>query len=163
MRRLAWLACLAVACGEAEDGGNGGAPDAMVGVTATFTSLYGDYFSRCANCHAPGAPGRTSDTEQNLNFSTKATAHTSITTQMAAGLTGNFAGCNGVPFINAMPERSLILAAIDQPTRNAFDHPSFPNCDVDSIADQTLKVGMQPSAAFITALKSWLSAGAPNN
>jgi hypothetical protein len=164
MTRLALLApFLLVACGDEATDGNGDTPDAMTGVTATFTSLYGDYFSRCGSCHAPGAAGRTPDIEMNLDFSSRATAHTSITTRMAAGLMGNFTGCNGVPFIDAMPERSLILAAIDQPTRQAFDHPTYPNCDVDSIADQTLKVGMQPSPAFIAALKTWIGDGAPNN
>jgi hypothetical protein len=145
-------------------------PDAApVGVQATFTSLYGDYFSRCSSCHTPTAPGRTPDTEMNLDFSTKATAHNTITTKMAAGLMGNFMDCNGVPFVNnavPAPERagqSLLLASLDQATRNAFDYPAVPDCGGDAIADQTLKVGMPPSAAFIDALKAWLAAGAPNN
>lgn len=165
MTRLAWLApLLLMACG-ANDMLDGGTPDAGGGggVTATFSSLYGDYFSRCGSCHSPTGPGRTPDIEMSLDFSSKAAAHSSITTKMAAGLTGNFSGCNGVPFVDSMASRSLILAALDQPTRAAFDHPMYPNCDVDSIADQTLKVGSQPSAAFITALKGWLAAGAPNN
>jgi hypothetical protein len=166
MRRLALLVpCLLLACGEADDMG-GDTPDAATGgVTATFTSLYGDYFSRCSSCHTPTAAGRTPDIEQNLDFTSKATAYTSITTKMAAGLMGNFMDCNGVPFVDSMddPAKSLIVAALDQPTRAAFDHPMYPSCDGDTIADQTLKVGMQPSAAFLTALKDWVRAGAPNN
>jgi hypothetical protein len=54
--------------------------------------------------------------------------------------------------------QSLLLASLDQPTRNAFDLPTPSRCATcDAIADQTLKVGTQPSAAFITALKSWLT------
>ena len=58
---------------------------------------------------------------------------------------------------------SLVLAVIDQPTRQAFDVASAPGCDVDAITDATVKSGKQPSAAFVAALKTWLGAGAPNN
>ena len=163
MRRLAWVAmCWLAACGE--EAGNGDTPDASVGVQARFSSLYADYFQNCKSCHTPDGPGRASDTEMTLDFTSQATAHTTITTGMAAGLMGNFAGCNGVPFVQGTsPSMSLLLASLDQPTRNAYDNPSFPDCDMDAIADQTLKVGTQPSAAFIAALKQWLADGAPNN
>lgn len=141
-------------------------PDAGGGgmVEATFTSLYGDYFTNCKNCHAPGAPGRTSDIETTLDFSTKATAYTSIKTGMAAGLTGNKAMCNGVPFLGTTPAKSLLLAVIDQPTRQAIDlSPTFPNCDIDTITDATVKSGKQPSTAFVSALKTWITNGAMNN
>jgi hypothetical protein len=161
-RRLAWLLLLASACGA--ESPIDGTPDAMTGVQPTFTSLYGDYFQTCKNCHTPAGPGRADDTEMTLNFTTRETAYTTITTGMASGLMGNFVGCNGVPFVrDAMPSMSLILAALDQPTRIAFDDPSFPDCDMDTIADQTLKSNPPPSAAFITALKEWLQDGAPNN
>jgi hypothetical protein len=86
-----------------------------------------------------------------------------ITTGMAKGLTGNSADCNGVPFIDAMPARSLLLAVIDQPTRQAFDVTAHPMCDVDTISDETVKVGTAPSPQFVVALKAWLGAGAPND
>ena len=76
---------------------------------------------------------------------------------------GNFSACNTVPFIDAQPGRSLILAVLDQPTRQLFDLPAHPNCDVNTISDETVKVGSAPSAAFIAALKGWLQAGAQNN
>lgn len=165
MKKLVLCALLATACTPAEelgaDAGGGGGADA--GVTATFSSLYGDYFAGCKNCHAPGAPGRTPDIETSLDFSTKTTAYMSVKTGMATGLTGNFKDCNGVPFVAATAASSLLVAALDQPTRQAFDLAAFPNCDVDTIADQTLKSSMQPSPAFIAALKSWVAAGAPNN
>ena len=160
MKRLALL-LIAAGCGQTDTTGT--QPDGPTGVQATFTSLYGNYFGTCADCHAPGAPGRTSDIEQTLDFSSRGTAYMTIKMGMASGLQGNFALCNDVPFVEATPAQSLILAAIDQPTRQAFDDPQHPNCDVDTISDQTLKVGSQPSSAFIAALKSWIQQGAPNN
>jgi hypothetical protein len=150
------------ACAPVEETPDAGPDSGGGGVQATFTSLYGDYFATCKECHAPGAPGRTSDIEQTLNFSTKAMAYTTLK-GMAAGLTGNRASCNGAKFIGATAATSLVLAVIDQPTRQAFDLAGSPNCDVDSITDATVKAGRQPSAAFVTALKTWLGAGAPNN
>jgi hypothetical protein len=139
------------------DGGGGG-------VTATFTSLYGDYLGTCKQCHAPGAPGRTSDIEQTLDFTSRATALATLKTGMATGLVGNHTGCNGTPFLAATPEKSLVLAVIDQPTRQAIDlSPQHPNCDVDSITDATVKVGSQPSAEFVTAFKTWITSGAMDN
>jgi hypothetical protein len=161
MKRLAFLLLLA-GCGEMTTTGT--QPDGPTGVQATFTSLYGNYLGNCAECHAPGAPGRTSDIEQTLDFSSRGTAYMTITMGMASGLQGNFAGCNMVPFIlDNVPAHSLLLASIDQPTRQVFDDPDHPDCDVDAISDQTLKVGSQPSSAFIAALKSWIQQGAPNN
>src|SRR5262249_24847561 len=145
MKLLAWLlpAWLAVACGTTTSETPDGPPG---GVTASFQSLYGDYFGNCKQCHAPGAPGRTADIEQTLDFSTAGTAYSTIKTGMAAGLMGNFAGCNGVPFVGATPGGSLIVAVVDQPTRQAFDVTGHPMCDVDSISDETVKVGSAPSA-----------------
>lgn len=151
----------ATACQPAEELPDAG-PDSGGGVQATFTSLYGDYFANCKQCHAPGAPGRSPDIETTLDFSSKAMAYTTLK-GMAAGLTGNHSGCNGVKFIGTTAATSLVLAVIDQPTRQAFDVASAPGCDVDAITDATVKSGKQPSAAFVAALKTWLGAGAPNN
>jgi hypothetical protein len=160
---LAFAALAVAACAPAEEVPDGG-PDGGGGmVTATFTSLYGDYLSNCKSCHAPGAPGRTPDIEQTLDFSTKTTAYMTLKTGMAAGLTGNHTGCNGAPFLGATAAGSLLLAVIDQPTRQAFDLASAPNCDVDAITDATLKTGKQPSTAFVSALKTWINSGAMNN
>ncbi len=150
------------ACAPVEETPDGGPDSGGGAVEATFTSLYGDYFANCKQCHAPGAPGRTSDIETTLDFSSKAMAYTTLK-GMAAGLSGNHTGCNGVKFIGATAATSLVLAVLDQPTRQAFDVTASPNCDVDSITDATVKTGKQPSAAFVTALKTWLGAGAPNN
>jgi hypothetical protein len=155
------LAAFAAGCGattETSPDGGGGA------VEATFTSLYGDYLGNCKQCHAPGAPGRTSDIEQSLDFTSRTTALMTLKTGMATGLIGNHAGCNGVPFIAQTSSKSLLLAVIDQPTRQAIDlSPEHANCDIDSITDATVKVGSQPSAAFVTALKTWIASGATDN
>ncbi len=155
---LAFVVCLA-ACGADTGGGTPTIDAAPVGVQPTFTSLYGDYFQTCKNCHAPGAAGMTSDTEKTLDFSTKAMAYTTLK-GMASGLTGNFADCNGVPFIGTTPANSLVMATLDQTTRQAFDQGA---CGMDSVTDETVKAGSQPSAAFIAALGQWITAGAPNN
>lgn len=158
---------LLVLTGCPEDGEvlpDGGTPDSGGGgVTASFTSLYGDYLGNCKECHAPNAPGRTSDIEQTLDFTSRNTAFTTLTTGMATGLVGNHTGCNDVPFIASSPGSSLLVAVIDQPTRQAFDVSQHPNCDVDAITDATVKVGSQPSSAFVTALKTWISNGAMDN
>jgi len=131
-------------------------------VQATFTSLYGDYLGNCKQCHAPGAPGRTSDIEQSLNFTSRATALSTVK-GMASGLMGNHLSCNGVPFLAAAPGSSLLVAVLDQPTRQAFDLTGHAGCDVDAISDETVKVGSQPSAEFVTALKTWITNGATDN
>jgi hypothetical protein len=159
---LAFAAGCPAATDTTPDGGGGG--DGGGGVTASFTSLYGDYFASCKNCHAPGAPGRTTDTEQTLNFTTRATALATLKTGRASGLIGNFTACNGVAFVAATPAKSLVFAVLDQPTRNLIDlSPAHPMCDADTISDMTVKVGRQPSSAFITALSTWITAGALDN
>jgi hypothetical protein len=138
-------------------------PDGGGTVEATFTSLYGDYLSNCKDCHAPLAPGRTTDIEESLDFTTRATALTSLR-GTATGLVGNHAGCNGVAFLASTPGKSLLVAVIDQPTRQTIDlSPGHPDCDIDMITDATVKVGSQPSTAFVAALKTWITNGAMDN
>src|SRR4051812_2723477 len=107
--RSRWLILAAMGviagCGDIPNplgGGDGGTPEPK------WSSLYATYLQGCANCHAPGAPGRTSDTETTLDFSTSAKGYQTVTTGMAAGLVGNQAACNGVAFISAgHPAQSL--------------------------------------------------------
>jgi len=154
------IAALAAGCdsttGTGTDGGGGGA------VEPTFTSLYGDYLGKCGDCHSPGGPGRTSDIEQTLNFTSRSTAYSTLK-GMASGLVGNHAGCNTVPFLAATPAGTLLLAVLDQPTRQAIDIPGHADCDSSAISDETVKVGSQPSSEFIAALKTWITNGALNN
>lgn len=166
---LAWPALLLLSGCGVLPGGNqdmtGGSPDMAGGtVQAKFSSLYGDYLSTCKSCHAPNAPGRTKDTEQTLDFTSMTTAYNTIVNGKAAGLVGNQADCNMVPFIQkGAPEKSLLVASIDSATRRTYDNTQFPKCDETAIADMTVKVGSQPSAAFVTALKGWITANAPND
>jgi hypothetical protein len=132
-------------------------------VEAKFTSLYGDYFSNCKDCHSPAGAGRTSDTEQTLNFTSHDTALSTLKTGMASGLVGNFTGCNGVPFIASTPGSSLVVAVLDQSTRQAIDLSGHPDCDSSSIPDMTAKVGHAPSTQFVAALKTWITDGAMDN
>lgn len=148
---LAAIALLA-ACGPGAD--------APVPLEPKWSSLYANYLKSCANCHAPGAPGRTSDIETTLDFSTAAKGFASVGGS-AAGLKGNQLACNGVAFVVAgHPEKSLLVAALDSPTRVAFTSGA---CDQDGITDETVKQGAAPSAAWVAALKQWISSGAANN
>lgn len=155
----------ALGCGDAiEDPltGNGGSGGSGGGNGATFTSIYeSDQFQECAGCHAPGAPGRVEGIEETQDWSTRTTAFQSLQGN-ASGLIGNFAGCNGVPFIGDSAEQSLLVAVFDEDVRAAFDDPSAPDCNADSISDETLKVGPLPSS-LLADLKAWIDAGAPNN
>lgn len=150
-------------------GGNDGKTDlggssadmAQGAVEPKFSSLYNDYLSNCKDCHAPTAPGRGADTEKTMDFSSAAKAYQTLTTGKASNLMGNFMSCNGVAFVvPGKPEESLLLAAVDGTARAAFKSGS---CSKDTISDMTLKVGQQPTGAFLAALKSWISAGALNN
>lgn len=145
-----------VACG-------GGVDPMVTGVQPTLSSLYGDYLNKCASCHAPLAPGRTSTTEMTLDFSTAASAHATLTGGKAMGLVGNSAACNGVPFVQPTAAQTLLVAVLDAPTRAAFDLPATPKCDATAISDETVKVGAAPSDAFVVALKDWVAGGALNN
>jgi hypothetical protein len=172
MKRFALIACFAVAgCGGLIDSTSEDLASAShdmgsdaATVTAQFHSLYADYLGTCASCHAPSAPGRTSDIEKTLDFSSQAMAYTTLTTGMAAGLTGPPMACNGVAFIQkGKPLSSLALAVVDETTRNTFDVPSAASCDKLTITDETVKVGSAPSAAFVTAFSDWITNGAAND
>ena len=168
-RRLFPMVLLAAGCGGFSLGGDdlGGSTDQARGgdlggaVTASFSSLYGDYLGNCGSCHAPGAPGRTSDIESSLDFSSRTTAYTTLTSGMAAALTGPPMACNGVPFIaKGKPASSLALAVLDETVRTSFDLPSAPSCDRLSITDETVKVGSAPSTVFLASFRAWIQAGA---
>lgn len=176
MNRSVALCCIfvsfaATGCGGAGFGGEDLGPSADLAgndlapaVSASFQSLYGDYLGTCKQCHAPGAPGRTSDIEMTLDFTTMSTAFTTLTTGSVSGLTGAPMACNGVPFISkGKPAASLALAVLDEATRSTFDLPSSAMCDQLTITDETVKVGSAPSAVFLTAFRDWIQNGAANN
>jgi hypothetical protein len=128
----------------------------------TFTSIYGDLQPLCSECHAPGAPGRTADIEATQDWSSRDRALTALR-GTARGLTGNFAGCNGVPLLGASAEQSLLVASLDFDVRMNFSSSSFPDCTGDSIADQNDKLMEPLSAGVLQDLKDWIDAGAPGN
>ena len=128
-----------------------------------FTTLYNsESFQQCAQCHAPGADGFVNGTEATQNWSSKASAHSSLQ-ETASGLIGNFEGCNGVPFINQTPGDSLLVAVLDENVRAAFSLDGFPDCNSDTISDMTLKIGGDIDGATLSLLKEWVSDGAPND
>ncbi|WP_428265684.1 hypothetical protein [Haliangium sp.] len=153
---LAALALALTACGPAEDGPDATPPD-------TFTQIYqSSTFSTCSQCHAPSAPGFTDGTETAQDWSSRDAAYMSLTTGTAAGLIGNFEGCNGVPLVGDSPEESLIVAAVDENIRASFSLTNFPNCDSDAISDMSLKIGAAFSTSDVDLLKQWITDGAPN-
>jgi len=126
----------------------------------TFTGVYEEYFVECANCHAPGALGATSDIEKSLDFSTEDSAYSTLMGS-ASGLSGNQAACNGVKFVVAGdPSTSLVVAVVDEDVRQAFDLPGNADCNADSISDMTVKVGFAPGSTFLDSLKQWIESGA---
>jgi mono/diheme cytochrome c family protein len=146
------LVACGVPSGDDDDATDGGDDD-----TVAFSSLYGDYFQNCKSCHTPEAPGRTSSTEQTLDFSTEDTALSTITTGSASGLVGNQSACNGVRFMGTTPETSLIVAVLDESVRQGFSVQDHPDCDADAISDMTLKTGVQPGDQFLADLKTWIT------
>jgi hypothetical protein len=127
----------------------------------TFGRIYDtDSFQACAGCHAPGAPGRTADIEATQDWSTRDTAYTTLH-DTASGMIGNFEGCNGVPFLGASAEQSLLVAALDETVRVNFSVPGKPQCNSDAISDQTAKIGGPLPADLLQDLKDWIDSGAP--
>lgn len=145
---LAGLAAIALTgCPAEEDLG----PDA--GPEDSFTQVYNAIGERCAGCHAPGAPGKAEGTEATQDWSSRDSALASLQ-GMASGLIGNFAGCNGVPFIGPTPESSLILAALDEDVRADF---SLDDCSGESVSDMQLKLGANAlSNQELTLVWNWL-------
>jgi len=129
----------------------------------TFASLYEGYFALCTDCHSPSGPGRTSETEGSLDFSTIQSAYDSLTKGKASAMVGNPEACNGVAFLGATYEESLVVATIDEAVRASFLATGQGTCDTAAVTDMTLKVQDQaaPSPAFLRDLKAWIDAGAP--
>ena len=127
-----------------------------------FSSLYNGYFQKCIQCHSPDGLGRIDgETEQNLNFSTKELAFSTITSGKAACMVGNQESCNGVGFISkGDASKSLLIAVLDENVRHSFQAGE---CDVDAISDMTVKVGSNPDSSFVSNLKKWINDGALND
>ncbi|MET0387611.1 MAG: hypothetical protein ABW321_16700 [Polyangiales bacterium] len=151
--------CFVAACGDAADDLLPGDGDGDG--NGTFAQLYATTeFQKCKNCHAPGAQGRVDGTESTQDWSSASAARASLQGN-AAGLIGNFEGCNGVPLVGPTPEDSLLVAAFDETIRTNFALAAHPDCTGDAISDMTLKIGGAISASTLTLLKSWVEDGAP--
>ena len=124
-------AALALGCGETIDALESG--DTFGGIYDRIEALP----STCSDCHTPDANGRTADIEATQDWSTRDTAYTTLHGE-ASGLVGNFAGCNGVPFLGETAETSLLIASLDQGVRASFSAPGNPDCNADTIADQVV-------------------------
>jgi hypothetical protein len=126
-----------------------------------FGRIYdSEAFQMCSGCHAPDAPGFVEGTETTQDWSTRDTAYTTLRGR-AAGLIGNFAGCNGVPFLGPSADQSLLVAALDETVRVDFSAPGVPACNGDAIADQTDKIGGPLPDDLLQDLKDWIDSGAP--
>jgi hypothetical protein len=152
-------------CGtSSDDGADAGAAGSGggSGAGATFSNIYAaSAFQKCAGCHAPNAPGKVDGTESTENWSSRASAYASLKGK-AMGLIGNFSGCNGVPFLAASADNSLLVAAFDADVRANFMNSDFPDCNADAISDQTLKLGSPLPDPLLQQLKDWVNAGAPD-
>jgi hypothetical protein len=154
------LVSAAVLAGLALSVGCGDTLDALDGGDGSFDGVYNsEPFQKCSGCHAPGAPGKVAGTESTQDWSTSATARSTLT-RTASGLIGNFADCNGVPFIGASSDKSLLIASLDSDVRMNFEDSQHPDCTGDSISDQGDKVGGIPDS-LIQDLKDWIDSGAP--
>jgi hypothetical protein len=157
----ACVLALSVGCGDELDTlGDGTGGGGTSGGDSGFAPIYEALEPECSSCHAPGAPARTQDIEATQDWSTRASAYASLQ-RTASGLIGNFQACNGVPFLGSTAEQSLLVAALDEDVRNAYDNPSNPDCNNATIADQTLKIGGPLPAQVIQDLKDWVDDGAP--
>jgi len=127
-----------------------------------LAALHDSYLKHCANCHAPGAPGATSGTETSLNFSTVETTRRTLKGQ-AAGLTGNQQGCNGVPFLGATWQDSLLAAVLDENLRPNFVAPGHPECNgaTGAVSRMDIRISEPMPASFLADLRAWIEAGAP--
>lgn len=109
------------------------------GTSSDFAAIYESAtFQMCKDCHAPGAPGFTEGTETTQDWSTRASAFTSLKGR-AAGLVGNFAGCNGVPLVGTTSGASLVVAVLDTGVRAGFSVATAPGCKASAITDETLQ------------------------
>jgi hypothetical protein len=156
------VAALALVALSSHLAGCSAAEEAVGGVTGggagSFDSVYTTVLAKnCKSCHGPSAPGNNpGTTESSLDFTTADTAYATLK-GAAAGLTGNFSACNGVPFVvpgNA--GASLLMASIDSTTRKAF---SSGGCNKDSVAAMESRSGTL-TAVQIEAVRSWINGGA---
>jgi hypothetical protein len=157
---VALLCVSASACSDAllDSSADGGTDDGSGEAPAKFVEIYETpTFQMCQDCHAPDAAGATAGTETTQDWSSSSAAYTSLKGK-AAGLIGNFAGCNGVSFVGATGNTSLLVAVLDANVRASFSDPNHPGCKAAAITDETLRVGSVPSNV-LQDLKAFIDGG----
>ena len=126
---------------------------------STFSTIYTNTLNpSCIQCHKPGTPAYVTSGVR-LDFTTQATAFSTLTTQNASGTTSG-ANCTSalIPYVqSASPTTSFLMAVLFS------DHwsPSFvaTGCAPYSVHHTDVSL----SAAEKTAIVNWINAGAPNN
>ena len=148
---LATVSLQLAGCSAAEDAVTGGTSSS--GFDAVYTGVIG---KNCNRCHGTSAPGyNPGETESSLDFSSADRAFATLNGQ-AKGLTGNFAGCNGVSFVVAGDaSKSLLLASMDSTTRKAFVSGSCNKDVVSAMESKTLV-----SSSQVALVRDWINAGA---
>lgn len=160
------MASLGVGCFDFGDSGTdaqGGRDVPQDGSAVTgLAALHGVYLRHCARCHAPGAPGATSETEKSLDFSTVETTRRTLRGK-ATGLVGNQQACNGASFLGATWRESLLVAVLDEDLRRTFMAPGYPECNgaTGAVSAMETRVGVSMPATFLPDLRAWIDAGAP--
>jgi mono/diheme cytochrome c family protein len=152
-------AVTAIGCFETGDPFNDDLGGSDTTNATAFGKLYDAYLSGCANCHAPGALGRTSETEKSLDFSTEATAYATLK-GTATGLVGNQQACNGAAFLGSTYQESLLAAVLDEDVRAAFQAPGAAGCNADAVSDMTVRMPGAMPAGFLSDLQAWIDGGA---
>jgi len=126
-------------------------------VQPNFTSLYSQYLKNCGDCH----PGRSTASERvpSLDMTTQQKAFDSL--NKIVSIDGK-TQCNNVKYINSgHPEKSLLVAILDESIRKDFMTATASSCDV--IYHPNTAGSQTPSAQVLAALKEWISKGAANN
>lgn len=150
---------VALGCGDTLDNA---VNDATGGGNDAFSQIYAsDTFQQCSECHSPTGSGKNAGTEATENWSTRATAFSSLKGK-ASGLIGNFEGCNGVPLLGSTAATSLLVASLDSNTRASFQSATAADCNGDAISDQNLKLSSPIPSGLLQQLKDWIDSGAPD-
>ncbi|MCB0365170.1 MAG: hypothetical protein H6624_18910 [Bdellovibrionaceae bacterium] len=123
-----------------------------------FSSIYTNIlrFHNCHSCHSPGGSAYDTDGVQ-LDFSTQALAHSTLTTKNVTGAT-SVGTCGSVKIVNTTPQTSF-LAGVLFSTYHISNFAGVSGCTPYSVhlSDQNL------SSSEETAIVDWINAGAQNN
>jgi len=130
-----------------------------------FSQIYAStYFQKCKNCHSPSPAMPQPEIEKTLDWSTQAKAYSTTKTGKVSAASGTgLEDCNGVSFVGSTPAQSIIVAVFDETIRGAFVAASKASCKGVSLTNMNDKVGSTIPSTDLANLKSWITAGAPEN